>query len=69
MRARPVHGALDELFDFDRDGELDCGEEALKFDYIDRMARTNGKGYDDEDDEDEDDDFESDDYDSDEEDW
>lgn len=66
---REVHDSLDRMFDFDHDGRMHSAEEALKCEYLDRMSRTNGTGYDDEDEEDdkdedgEDDDFESDDFD------
>ena len=62
-----VRDSFDSLFDLNRDGFLDAGEEAMQMEFI--MENIEGDGSSDEDDDDDDDfdndDFDKDDYDSD----
>ncbi len=36
---RDVNNRFDDMFDFNRDGVLDPGEQAMEFEYMDRVSR------------------------------
>ena len=36
---RDVNNGFDDMFDFNRDGVLDPGEQAMEFEYMDRVSR------------------------------
>lgn len=62
--SRDVCGSLDRMFDLNRDGKLDIGEEAFMFEVMDeeekeikRMLRGSFHDFDEEDDEYDDDDY------------
>lgn len=38
---REIRDSLDEFFDYDGDGVLDAGEQAMEFEYLDRLDREN----------------------------
>lgn len=68
MGPRDVKNGFDEMFDFNRDGQLDAGEEAMQFMYMDQEYRElNGldEDYDEIEDDFEEEDFEEEDFDDD----
>lgn len=48
---REVRSSLDEMFDYNRDGFIDCGEQAAEFMYLDKLNNFNSSSsyYDEED--------------------
>ena len=38
---REINGHLDDMFDFDRDGMLNPGEEAFKYDFLNSFSDNN----------------------------
>lgn len=43
---REINGPLDDMFDLDRDGMLDPGEEAFKYDFLNSFFDNDDDDYD-----------------------
>ena len=50
MGDRKVRDFFDRLFDMDRDGKLDAGEQGFQYEYLDRLSEGSSHPDDDEDD-------------------